>query len=41
VGVDQLPEQEPLGQGGGQDETGVGDRVVIVEADRDLVGAVG
>jgi hypothetical protein len=39
--VDQLPEHEPLGQGGGQDETGVGDRMVIVETDRDRVGAVG
>jgi len=39
--VDQLPEHEPLGQGGGQDETGVGDRVVVVEADRDLIGTVG
>jgi hypothetical protein len=39
--VDQLPEHEPLGQGGGQDETGVGDGVVVVEADRDLIGAVG
>jgi hypothetical protein len=34
-------EHEPLGQGGSQDETGVGDRVVVVEADRDLIGAVG
>jgi hypothetical protein len=39
--VDQLPEHEPFGQGGGQDEPGVGDRVVVVEADRDRVGAVG
>jgi hypothetical protein len=39
--VDQLAEHESLGQGGGQDEAGVGDRVVIVEADRDRVGAVG
>jgi hypothetical protein len=39
--VDQLAEHEPLGQGGGQDETGVGDRVVVVEADRDLIGTVG
>jgi hypothetical protein len=39
--VDQLPEHEPLGQGGGQDETGVGDPVVVVEADLDRVGAVG
>jgi hypothetical protein len=37
----QLPEHEPLGQGGGQDETGVGDRVVVVEADRDRVRPVG
>jgi hypothetical protein len=39
--VDQLAEHEPLGKGGGQDEASVGDRVVIVEADRDLIGAVG
>jgi hypothetical protein len=39
--VDQLPEHEPLGQGGGQDEAGVGDRVVVIEADRDRVRAVG
>jgi class 3 adenylate cyclase len=37
----QLPEHEPLGQGGGQDETGVGGSAVVVEADRDRVGAVG
>jgi hypothetical protein len=41
VGVDQLAEHESFGQGGGQDEAGIGDRVVIVEADRDRVGAVG
>ena len=39
--VDQLAEHESLGQGGGQDETGVGDGMVVVEADRDRVGAVG
>jgi hypothetical protein len=41
VGVDQLPEHEPLGQAGNQHEAGVGDRMVIVKADRDRVGAVG
>jgi len=39
--VDQLPKHEPLGQAGNQHEAGVGDRMVIVEADRDRVGAVG
>jgi hypothetical protein len=38
--IEQLPEHESLGQAGGKDQAGVGDRVVVVEGDGDLVGAV-
>jgi hypothetical protein len=31
--VDDRLEPEPLGQGGGQQQPGVGDRVVVVERD--------
>ena len=41
VGVEQLTEHESLGQAGGKDQPGVGDRMVVVEGDGDLIGAVG
>jgi hypothetical protein len=41
VGVEQLTQPESLGQAGGKDQAGVGDRVVVVEGDGDLIGAVG
>jgi hypothetical protein len=40
VGVEQLAEHQPLGQAGGKDQAGVGDGMVVVEGDGDLVGAV-
>jgi hypothetical protein len=41
MGVEQLPQQESLGQAGRQDQAGLSDHLVVVEGDRDLVGAVG
>src|SRR4029450_2100076 len=41
VGVEQLAEQEPLGQAGGKDQASISDGVVVVEGDGELVGAVG
>jgi hypothetical protein len=41
VGVEQLTQPESLGQAGGKDQASVGDGVVVVEGDGDLVGAVG
>jgi hypothetical protein len=42
--VDQLVggllDAEPLGQGGGQQQAGVGDGVGVVEADVELVGVI-
>jgi len=39
--IEQLREHESLSQAGGKDQAGVGDRVVVVEGDGDLIGAVG
>jgi hypothetical protein len=39
--IEQLTEHEPLGQAGGKDQAGVGDRMVVFEGDGDLVRAVG
>ena len=41
VGVEQLAEPEPLGQAGGKDQAGIGDGMVVVEGDGDLVRAMG
>jgi hypothetical protein len=41
VGVDQLAEHEPLGQAGGKDQAGIGDGMVVVEGDGELIGAMG
>jgi hypothetical protein len=35
-----LPDAEPLGQGGGQQQAGVGDGVGVIEADVELVEGV-
>jgi len=36
--IEQLAQQQSLGQRGGQDKAGVGDQVLVIEADRDRVG---
>ena len=36
--VDERLEPEPLGQGGGQQQPGVGDRVVVIDRDDDPMG---
>ena len=36
--IEQLAQQQSLGQRGGQDQAGVGDQVLVIEADRDGVG---
>jgi hypothetical protein len=41
VGVEQLAEQEPLGQAGGKDQAGISDGMVVVEGNGDLVRAMG
>ncbi len=41
MGGEQLTEHQPLGQAGGKDQAGVGDGMVIVEGDGDLIRAVG
>ena len=41
VGVEQLAEQESLSEAGSKQQPSVGDGVVVVEGDGDLVGAVG
>jgi hypothetical protein len=39
--VEQLAQHQSLGQGGSQQQAGIGDGVGIVEADGELVRAVG
>jgi hypothetical protein len=41
MGGEQLTQPEPLGQAGGKDQAGVGDSMVVVEGDGDLIRAVG
>jgi hypothetical protein len=41
VGVQQLTQPESLGQAGGKDQASIGDGMVVVEGDGDLIGAVG
>ena len=41
VGVEQLTQPESLGQTGDKDQAGVGDGMVVVEGDGELIGAVG
>jgi hypothetical protein len=41
VGVEQLAEHEALGQADGKDQAGIGDGMVVVEGDGDLVRAMG
>jgi hypothetical protein len=41
LGGEQLAQHQPLGQAGDKQQPGSGNRMVVVEGDRDLIGAVG